>query len=262
MQESRTESCFCRVALASLLGLTCLISAPCLQAQRADPAVAPAAGPVPAAAPAVRLTVLEDTPIVVRTIEPITSRSSREGARVAFSVDAEVRVNGQLVIPRGAIARGEVVKSKPAGVLTGTPELILQLTSLELQGQSYPIASYQFQVTGTSKTPATEKKVATGATIGAIAGSSISGISAKSGVVTSSSKTAGATAGAVTGAAVGTLVAAASSGPAVVLPPEAQIEFSLAAPVALPLATAETIRALRPAAHPGEPVLYVRGERP
>ena len=49
------------------------------------------------------------------------------------------------------------------------PELILKLDSLDMDGRSYPMYSYQFKVEGTSKTRPTEAKVKAGAVIGAIA---------------------------------------------------------------------------------------------
>jgi hypothetical protein len=220
--------------------------------------------PAPALAvpPAPMVTVLEDTAIRVRTIEPISSRQTRDGAQVAFNVDEDVRVGEQLAIPRGALVRGEVVRAKHAGTLTGTPELILKLTALEIDGKIYAIDSHLFQVMGASKTPQTEKKVATGATIGAVAGAAFTGVSARNGVITSSDKAASSAAGAVVGAGVGTIVAAATPGPVVTLPSESEVEFTLAVPVTLPVARPETIHKLNAAAPPGEPVLYVRGQEP
>jgi hypothetical protein len=208
------------------------------------------------------VTVLEDTPIEVRTISHIGTAQSRDGEQLLFSVSEDVRVGDVLAIPRGALAHGVVVHTKKSGVLTGSPEMTLKLTSLELDGRSYPINSYQFKMTGTSKTRPTEKKVITGANVGSIVGSFASGVSTKRGVISPSSKAAGATTGAVVGAGIGTIVAAASPGPAVSIPSEAQIEFALADPVTLPPANPTTAKRLAKAAPAGDPVLYVRGVTP
>jgi hypothetical protein len=73
-----------------------------------------------------------------------------------------------LIIPRGAIVHGTAVQSKKAGTLTGSPDLILKLVSLDLGGRSHPLYSYQFKVEGTSKTKPTETKVKGGALIGSL----------------------------------------------------------------------------------------------
>ena len=56
-----------------------------------------------------------------------------------------------LAIPRGATVHGVVTEVKKAGDLTGSPELALKLTSLDLGGQSYPLDTDQFKVKGPGK---------------------------------------------------------------------------------------------------------------
>lgn len=210
----------------------------------------------------VYVTVLEDTLIRVRTMAPINSKQADENARFSFTVSEDVKVGELLAIPRGATVHGGVVKSKKAGVLTGSPELILKLDSLDLGGKTYPLYTHHFKVTGTSKTPATETKALTGAYVGALAGSF--GVSQKSGVQTSSGtgRAAGMATGAAVGAGVGTAISAATPGPGIWIPSESEIDFFLAAPVAiLPLSAKETARLSEGLNH-GGPVLYVRGETP
>jgi len=231
-----------------------------------------AAGPQQAAYPASSararaatdpVTVLEDTLIRVRTMEPINSKRVNDGSSLLFTVSEDVIAEGVLAIPRGAMVRGVVVRSKRAGVLTGSPELTLKLISLELGGRSYPLDSYHFKATGTSKTPTTEKDAGRGAAVGAVAGSFVSGVSKQGLVATDdSSRVASMTAGAVMGAGVGTMVAAATPGPGIWIPSEAQVDFYLAAPVTLtPISDKEAAR-LAQGLHPGGPILYVRSDRP
>jgi hypothetical protein len=206
------------------------------------------------------ITVLEDTLLRVQTMEPINSKRANHGSPVLFIVSEDVMVRDALAIPRGATVHGKVIESKQAGRLTGSPELTLQLTSLELGGRSYPLDSYQFKVKGLSKTRPTETKAIRGATVGAIVGSAVSGVSSK-GVVSpsdGSGRAASMTAGAVIGAGVGTLVSAASPGPGIWIPSESQIDFSLAAPVTVTRVSAKEAARLAQGLRPGGPTLYVR----
>jgi len=216
----------------------------------ASPADAlPADGPV---------TILEDTPLRVLTNEAIDVRSAA-GMPLSFIVGEDVIVGNVLAIPRGAAIRGEIFKSKKSGALTGSPELTLKLTALQLGGRTYPLYTYLFKITGTSKARPTETKALRGAAIGAVAGGAM--VAQKSGV-TDTARAVNATAGAAVGAGIGTLVSAASSGPGLRIPAESEIEFQLASPITVaPVSDKEAAR-LAQGLHPGGPVLYVRGETP
>jgi hypothetical protein len=204
--------------------------------------------------------VLEDTLFQVMTNEPLSTRHTREGALLSFTLSEDVVVDGVLIIPRGATIHGTAVESKPAGTLTGHPELILKLTSLDLGGRSYPLYTYQFKVEGTSKTKPTETKIKGGAAIGAIVGGIFSG-SAK-GETTAVAKFAGMGTGAALGAGVGTAVSAATPGPILTIPAESQMDFYLASPISVvPVSPKEAAR-LSQGLHRGGPSLYVRGDTP
>jgi hypothetical protein len=211
-------------------------------------------------APRAEVTVLEDTLIRVMSNEPVSSRYSKDGAPVLFTLSEDVVVDNILAIPRGATVHGEVVQTKKAGVLTGSPELTLKLVSLDLGGRSYPLYTYLFKAQGTSKTKPTETKIKGGAVVGAIVGGVFSG-SAKGGS-TATSKAAGMATGAAVGAGVGTAVAAATPGPSMAIPAESQIDFHLASPISVVPVSAKEAARLSQGMRPGGPVLYVRGDAP
>lgn len=217
----------------------------------------------PMQAPKAPITILEDTLVRVRTIEPVNSKRAKQGAPVLFIVSEDVVVDDALAIPRGATVHGIVIESKQAGRLTGSPELTLELVSLELGGRSYRLYTYEFKVRGMSKTKPTETKAIRGAEVGAIVGSLTSGVSVKGGVVDNRSGSAvSRTVGAAVGAGVGTMVSAASPGPGIWIPSEAQVDFYLAAPVAITPVSAKEAARLAQGLHPGGPILYVRGDTP
>jgi hypothetical protein len=137
------------------------------------------------------------------------------------------------------------VKSS-SGKLTGSDELALQLTSLDMGGQSYPLESDQFNVKGPGKGGRTAGNIVGGTLIGAIIGGAAGG-------------GAGAAIGAVAGGTVGTAASAATPGPHVWIPAEAQVTFRLAEPVTVnPVTQAEAAR-LAQGLYPGGPNLYRRG---
>lgn len=207
-----------------------------------------------------QVTVLEDTLIRVMTNQPLSSRYSKDGTPVSFTLSDDVIVDNVIVIPRGVTLHGEVIQAKKSGTLTGTSELTLKLVSLDLGGRSYPLYTYQFKVQGASKTKPTETKVKGGAVIGAIVGGAFSG-SAK-GETTGVGKLAGVGTGAALGAGVGAMASAATPGPALTIPAESQMDFHLASPISVRTVDAKERARLTRGIHPGGPVLYVRGDTP
>lgn len=210
--------------------------------------------------PGAHVTVLENTLFRVLTNQPFSTRETREGASLLLTLSEDVVVDGAIVIPRGAMVHGTVVESKQPGTLTGSPELVLQLTSLDLGKRSYPLYTYRFKVTGTSKTRPTETKARDGAMIGSIVGGIFSG-SAK-GQTTPVGKLAGMGTGAALGAGVGTMVSAATPGPILTIPAESQMDFYLALPISVVPLSPEAARKLSEGLDRGGPALYVRGETP
>lgn len=203
--------------------------------------------------PNAQVTVLENTMIRVMNNEPLSTRATPKDARLSFTLSEDVVVDGVLIIPRGALFHGTVIESRQAGTLTGKPDLILQLTSLDLAGRTYPLYTYRLKVIGASKTKPTLTQVRDGAIVGA----AIGGIEASAGGKLSSVGT-----GAAIGGGVGVTVAAASPSPVVAIPAESQMDFYLAMPISVVPATAEETARLSQGLHLGGPVLYVRGETP
>ena len=237
----------------------------------ADLPAAPRPAPIPfpgarkSVTGAQQITILEDTMIRVMTSEPIDSKHARNGTPVQCYVSEDVLVGDVLAIPRGAMVQGEVVRSKKAGRLTGSPELIIKLVSLDLGGRTYPLYTYLFKMTGASKTEPTEKKAMRGAAVGAIAGALASGVSSKGGMQEADDglgRAAGMGAGAAVGAGVGTAISAATPGPGIRIPSEAQVDFYLAAPITVTKVSEKEAARLSQGLHSGGPSLYLRGEAP
>jgi hypothetical protein len=187
----------------------------------------------------------------VRTNGPVDSKRARGGEPMEFTVIQDVAFGGVLAIPRGATVRGVIaeVKRPDSGSLTGSSELALELTSLELMGQSYPLQSDMFKVKGPGKGGRSAGNVVGGALIGAIIGGAIG-------------HGEGAAIGAVAGGGAGAAASAASSGPGVWIPAEALVSFHLAMPVTVAPVTAQEAMRLAQGLNPGGPNLYRRAPYP
>ena len=222
--------------------------APTPPGQWGRPQYAPAPPPPPVAyeAPKGPVTVPQGTLLQLRTNEPVVSKRAKDGTPVQFTVIQDVAFGGVLAIPRGATVHGVVTETKRAGALTGSPELALTVTSLDLGGQSYPLTTDQFKVKGPNKAGQTAGNAFGGAVLGAIIG----GMAGRG---------EGAAIGAGAGAVAGTAASAASSGPGVWIPAEARVDFHLVAPVTVTPVNQQEAARLAQGLYPGGPSLYRRG---
>lgn len=214
--------------------------------QRPDYAQAPP--PPRFSMPRAPITIPEGTLIQVRTNESVNSKRAVGGEPIQFTVIQDVTYGGVLAIPRGAMVHGVIadVKRSEKGSLTGSNELALELTSLDLMGRTYPLQSDMFRVKGPGKGGRSAGNVAGGALIGAIIGGAIGGGK-------------GAAVGAVAGGGTGAAASAASSGPGVWIPAEALVSFHLSTPITVePVSQQEAMR-LAQGLNPGGPTLYRRG---
>lgn len=195
------------------------------------------------------VTIAQGQLLKVRTAEALTSKRAKDGEVVEFTVVRDVYSAGVLAIPRGASIRGRVVNVKQAGTLSGSPELELKLTTLELEGKSYDLDSDSFSLKGPSKTGRTVSNALGGAMMGAIIGGAVG-------------RGSGAAIGAAAGGAAGTAGSAATPGPQAWLPAEALLDFHLNSPLTVtPVSRAEAQRlaSSMPAGGPPQrPMLYRR----
>jgi hypothetical protein len=175
----------------------------------------------------------------------VDSKHAEQGTPLDFTVIRDVTVNGWLAIPRGATVHGVVTESKNAGQLSGSPELALRLTSLDLGGRTYPLDSDEFRVKGPSKTGRTAGNIIGGAVLGAIIGGAAGGGG-------------GAAIGAVAGGTVGTAVSGAMHGPNAWIPAEALVTFRLSAPLTVEPVSQQEAARLAAGLNPGGPTLYRR----
>lgn len=95
---------------------------------------APAALPAQPAA-AVQAPVLrQGTPVAMKTLAPLSSKRVHQGQRFDLEVTNEVRVDGLLVIPKGARGVGEVSRHVVRGVMGKPAKLEVRVLFVEVGG--------------------------------------------------------------------------------------------------------------------------------
>jgi len=178
---------------------------------------APANTPAPPPAPA-PIVVPRGAAIEVVLDQPLSSKTSTQGQSFSATVVDPVIVDGQVVIPKHAHARGTVTSVKPAGRFKGASELGLALRHIEINGQRYEIAASTPELSKKGKGKRTGALVGGGAGGGALIGGLAGGGK-------------GALIGGLIGAGAGTGGAAFTGNRDVELPAETALTFRLVKPL-------------------------------
>jgi hypothetical protein len=159
--------------------------------------------------------------ISVRTIDSIDSTKNRVGYRFQASLEQPLWVDGNLVVLKGADVYGRLDESKETGTFAGRSQLKLQLTEIVVNGQTLPLVTGEYEVSGKSKGESTAKRTVGGAAIGSIIGALAGGGK-------------GAAIGAGTGAGVGAASEIITKGDQVKIPSETLLDFTLQQSVTIP----------------------------
>lgn len=152
------------------------------------------------------------TPITVRMIDSVDSRTAQLGQTFAASVDEPVIVNGETVIPRGADVIVKLVEDRQSGRIAGETSLGLALSAIRVNGRMVDFTSEEVQERSGSRGSRSGKIIGGGTALGAILGGIAGGGR-------------GAAIGAASGAAVGAGAEVATKGERVRVPSETRLSF-------------------------------------
>ena len=199
----------------------------------------------PPAQPSGPVTLPAGTLVRVRLSETLDTARLKSGAYFQATAASDVYQGGVLAIPRGAVLTGQVVEAKDGGPFGGSATLRLNLTNLNLEGRTYPLASDVWSNKGPNKAGYTAANTIGGAALGAIIG----GIAGRG---------TGAAIGAGVGGAAGLATSAATNGPRLILPTETQVDFHLANPVTVQPVSWQEAQRLATASTPQPPRLVRR----
>jgi len=207
------------------------VSAPAMTPS-APPATTAMAPPSPPPPPK-PVTIADGTVLQIRMIDPIDSASNQPGDRFRATLDTPITINDKVIVPQGADIEGRVAELKSAGHFAGKPAIALELTALNVNGRRYSLHTNQYSREGSSRGKNTAAKVGGGAALGTIIGAIAGGGK-------------GAAIGGVIGAGAGGGVQAASKAPAIHVPSEALLSFTLESPLTVtPVASLQRSRSNR-----------------
>jgi len=204
-------------------------------------------GPPPNGAPipggqraGIPVTVPPGSMLRIRINRGLDSNHIQIGAPFDGTVLTDIIADGEVAVPRGATVSGVVIGAKKAGAFKGQGELSLQVNSLTLGGQEYPLNTEVWAENGRDKTPGT-----VGATVGTSAFGALLGGLAGGGV--------GAAIGAGAGAGVGLAGSAATPRGQIIIPPESVLTFRTAGPVTVKTVSEQEMQRLSYQAGPQQP---------
>jgi len=169
-----------------------------------------------------KVTVPAGTRILIRTVDPIDSSKQKTGYRFTATLETNLQVEDTIVAPRDATVYGRLAQASSAGKMSGSSQLVLELTDIVINGKAYPLLTSTYEIKGKGEGKKTAGKVVGGAGLGAIIGGIAGG-------------GAGAAIGALVGAAGGTALAASKKGEQLQIPSESLLEFRIEQPVSLPV---------------------------
>ena len=168
------------------------------------------------------VTVPAGTRLCVRTIDAIDSTKNHIGDRFEASIEEPVTIDGSIVVPKGASVYGRLEEAKTSGTFTGRSELRLALTEILVNGQTVPLVSQEYEVSGKSRGASTAKRTVGGAAVGSIIGALAGGGK-------------GAAIGAGAGGALGAGSEIITKGDQVKIPSETLLDFTLERNMSIPV---------------------------
>jgi hypothetical protein len=167
------------------------------------------------------ITIPVGTRISVRTIDSIDSTKNHVGDRFQASLEEPLTVDGKVVVTKGADVYGRLAESKQSGTFTGKSQLQLELTGIVVNGQTVPVVTGEYELTGKSRGASTAKRTVGGAAVGSIIGALAGGGK-------------GAAVGAGVGGGLGAGSEVITKGDQVKVPSETLLEFTLQQELSIP----------------------------
>ena len=168
------------------------------------------------------VTVPEGTELDVVLGQSISTAANRSGEPFQATLASQVVIDDKTVIPQDALVKGHIVDARPSGHLKGVARLELTLDSVEVNGETYEIATGDFGRSGKNHNKRNGILIGGGAGVGAIIGGVAGG-----GV--------GALIGSSVGAGAGTAGAAFTGKRDIRVPAETTLSFRLVRPVTIPV---------------------------
>jgi hypothetical protein len=167
------------------------------------------------------VTIPAGTRISVRTIDGIDSEKNHVGDRFQASLEEPLVVAEKVVVAKGADVYGRLAESTASGTFSGRSQLRLELTGIVVNGQTVPVVTGEYELTGKSRGASTAKRTVGGAAVGTIIGALAGGGK-------------GAAVGAGVGGGLGAGSEVITKGDQVKVPSETLLDFTLQQELSIP----------------------------
>jgi len=171
--------------------------------------------------PPAYITIPAGTRVSVRMIDGVDSTKNRPGDRFQASLQEPLTADGNVVVPKGTDVYGRLAESKESGKFSGRSQLQLELTGIVVNGQTVPVVTGEYELTGKSRGASTAKRTVGGAAVGSIIGAIAGGGK-------------GAAIGAGVGGAAGAGSETITKGDQVKIPSETPLDFTLQQDLSIP----------------------------
>ncbi|HEY2934186.1 MAG TPA: hypothetical protein VGK99_20795 [Acidobacteriota bacterium] len=169
------------------------------------------------------LTIPAGASLTIRLNQSLSTEKNSSGDRFEAALDRDVRVNDNVALPARSTVIGRIYHLQRSGKVQGRAEMGLTLTSVVINGKSYPLhtSNWFHRAPGTKKSDA--KWIGGGAGGGALIGAIAGGKK-------------GAAIGAAVGGGAGTAKVLATRGKPVALAAESRLTFKLSESLEVPSA--------------------------
>jgi hypothetical protein len=188
------------------------------------PQMQESAPPPPAQPAQQRVTLSAGTVISVILTEALDTKTAQPNDVFHATLASDLRSDGVVAIPRGALVLGQVVDSKGAAHFKGQASISLDLTQISVYGRKIDVQTDTFSQEGKARGKNTAEKTGGGALLGALIGGLAGGGK-------------GAAIGAIAGGGAGAGVNAVTRGQEIQLPSESRLDFHLQAPITIAVTT-------------------------
>jgi hypothetical protein len=119
------------------------------------------------------------TPLVLRIDSAISSKTAHRGDRFGLTLEADLMVDNQVLVPKGTKGEGEVVHAAGVGFGGRAGELILAARFLQVGAARLPLQSFRISKAGASNSAEAIGVMAAAGAVGAVAALFITGTSAE-----------------------------------------------------------------------------------
>ncbi|MFQ5737823.1 MAG: hypothetical protein ACE5JX_02340 [Acidobacteriota bacterium] len=114
--------------------------------------------------------VPEGTPFQIRLLDTISSRQNKSDDYFDATLDKDLVINSEVVIPRKSRVTGKLLEVKDAGRVKGRARMELTLVEVVVRGVSHPIHTDKLVIEAEGSKGSDLKKIGGGAGLGALIG--------------------------------------------------------------------------------------------